>query len=795
MTDFESEHHWPGTVAASGTEDNFSMEKLLLVLKKHWIWIPVSLILSAFAAHFYLKYSKPLYSAGSLIKLEIQKEASNVGFSAVQTIQSENLEGEIELIRSQRVANELTGFLDLNVSYFAVGKILTSEIYKKSPFKVLVYSAPEHTLYDRNFNLEFISEYQFVLSQDENKKDGKTYKIGEEIRIGDFRFSLQWSKVKEYDIVGKNYIFRINSKAALVNYLLSNLNVTASSTEARTLTISFNDYNREKALDIVNAYDTIYLKQSIEKKQKSHEQTLEFIRTQIEETANKLESYENELEQFVKKTGSLSPSSEFTEITKQVAELEKNRIALSKGFKKYDEILGFVKSETSKDNIVPLVFGLDNALVAEGLNSLNELYKQREMLKISNKETTMPFRKIELEISIVKSQLLNAISESKKYLTEQQSEITQTIGKLSAQFSGLPDKETELNRLKRFNSLYEKYYLNLIEKQIEYQISKAGTVPEFTILSEAYASPVPVSPDKQKIWTMFLALGFLPVLIFILVRYLMMNVIYSQQQIESKLLAPILGAVPTNRTKLTASTLVVDKNPKSSVSEAMRTIRTNSDFMLPKKSKFIIGVTSTISGEGKTFFAINYAGILALTGKRVVILDLDMRKPKIHVGFNVSNAVGMSSILSGLASWQDCVKHSTLNNLDLIPAGPIPPNPNELLLKKEFDDLIDALFLEYDVIMADNPPIGLVTDASNVFKRCDLSIYVVRSGYSRENVINNINALYKSKNYTNLSVIINDVNKKNTYGSKYGYGYGYGYGYYEDDGEHKKWYQKLFKRH
>jgi capsular exopolysaccharide synthesis family protein len=248
---------------------------------------------------------------------------------------------------------------------------------------------------------------------------------------------------------------------------------------------------------------------------------------------------------------------------------------------------------------------------------------------------------------------------------------------------------------------------------------------------------------------------------------------------------------------MSASTLVVDKNPKSSISEALRSIRTNSDFMLPKKSKQIIGVTSTISGEGKTFFAINYAAILALTGKKVVILDLDMRKPKIHVGFNVDNSIGMSSILSGMTTWKEAVQHSTLHNLDLIPAGPIPPNPNELLLKKEFDDLIDQLFLEYDIIMADNPPIGLVTDANNVFKKCDLSIYVVRSGYSKENVISNINNLYKSKNYTNLSVIINDVNRSNIYGGKYGYGYGYGYGYYEDDGgelKTKSRIKKFFKK-
>ena len=787
MIDFESEHIRQDQKVIV-QQETFSMEKLLLILKKYWYWLPISIIISLIGGHYYLKYTKPLYVAGSLIRLEIQKEASNIGMTTVQTMQSDNnLLSEIELIKSRLVAEELINTLDLNVSYYAVGNILTTEIYNKSPFKVEIYSDPAHTLYDREYVVSFINKYQFKLfEKDGDESKAKTYAIGDIIQLGKFKFALQWSSVKEHDIDKKEYIFKINSRGNLISYLLGQLMVEASSTEARTLTIAFTDNNADKARDIVNAYDTVYLKQSIEKKQKSQEQTLKFIETQIESTAGKLEEYENNIENFVKRTGSISPNSEYEQVAKQLEELQKNKEDIGKSVKKFDELLAFIQSNSSKANIVPLVFGIDNIQIADGVNELNNLYKSREMLKISNKESTVPFKKIELEISIIKSQLLNYITETKKYVAEQNSEINSKMSMLTNQFSGLPNKETELNRLKRFNSLYEKYYLSLIEKQIEYQISKAGTVPEFTILSQAYVSPKPISPNTQRIWLMFLLAGVVPVLLFIFLKYMFMNVIYSQQQIESKLMAPILGSIPSYKKKMSASTLVVDKNPKSSISEALRSIRTNSDFMLPKKSKQIIGVTSTISGEGKTFFAINYAAILALTGKKVVILDLDMRKPKIHVGFNVDNSIGMSSILSGMTTWKDAVQHSTLHNLDLIPAGPIPPNPNELLLKKEFDDLIDSLFLEYDIIMADNPPIGLVTDANNVFKKCDLSIYVVRSGYSKENVISNINNLYKSKNYTNLSVIINDVNRSNIYGGKYGYGYGYGYGYYEDDGgEHK----------
>jgi tyrosine-protein kinase Etk/Wzc len=766
----------------------FDIQKLILILKKKWYWIPISILLSIIGSYYYLKYTKPVYKASSLIKLEIQKEASNIGLNSLSSAQNDNLSGEIELIRSPLVAQDVLSIIDLSTSYYAIGNIQTTEIFRNSPFKVQILSDPLYTPYDRNFAVSFSDKLQYQISEMDNK-DGEiqTHRIGDIVTMGQFKFAILYDKGVTSIEDQKNYYFRLNSKNSLISSIISNLSVIASNDEARTIQISFTDYNKEKARVIVNAFDTVYLKHSLEKKQKSQEQTLLYIQSQIEETANKLDKYENDIENFVKSSGTSAPEAEFALIASELDELEKSKFEISQSAQSTDGILEFIQKNESKDNIVPLVYGVENKEIANGINELNNLFKQRELLKISNKEVTLPYRKIELEISIIKSQILNFVKESKNNIAEKTALISKKIAELKGQYSTLPSKKTEFDRLKRFNSLYEKFYLSLVEKQIEYQISKAGTVPEFIILSEASVSDIPISPNRTKIWSLFIIIGILPIVIYIIAKYLLMNVIYSQKQIENKLIAPILGSIPTYQKKMPASTLVVDGNPKSSISESLRAIRTNSDFMLPKKSKQIFGVTSTISGEGKTFFAINFAAILALTGKRVVVLDLDMRKPKIHVGFNVENKEGVSSILSGISDWRNTVHKSSLKNLDFITSGPIPPNPNELLLKKEFDDLLDNLHQDYDIIMADNPPIGLVTDANNVFKKCDLSIYVVRSGFSKEIVISNINNLYRSKNYTNLSVVINDVNKSNTYGNKYGnnYGYGYGYGYYEDDHDKK----------
>jgi capsular exopolysaccharide synthesis family protein len=784
-------------VLNQGSSDSgFNIEKLFLLLKRVWYWIPISVILFLGVAYYYLKYTKPVYQAQSLIKLEIQKEASELGLPSFTSKQNEDLLGEVELIRSPLVANDVLSLLDLNVSYFAIGELITTEIYKSSPFEIVLFSDPNTVLYDQLFYITFTSPYEFKLANRE--KDiaySKTYRIGETIQFQGFKFAIKTVENKGMMLDQMTYCFKINSKGSLSNFLLSNVGVEIANSDARTIVISFKDNNRKKAIDIVDAYNQAYLKQSTQKEQKSQEQTLAYIDNQISETSNKLEEYEKGIENFMKLHGTTSPLSEYAEISTGVNELQKIKEEVDKTSSSIDKIQAFIQRDESKDNVIPMIIGIENNQIAQSLDELNGLYKQRELLKFSNKEVSMAYRKIELEISLLKSRLLSYVQETKKFINEQKAEINSKIGEFKNQYSSLPNKETELNRLKRFNALYEKFYLSLIEKQIEYQISKAGTVPEFTILSNAYADENPISPNKQKIYLGFIIISFLPTVLFILYQYLFNNVIFSRKNLEKKLLAPILGIVPSYNDKMPASTIVVDKNPKSAISESLRSIRTNSEFMLTKKQHQIYGVTSTVSGEGKTFFAINYAAILAMSGKKVIVLDLDMRKPKIHIGFNVPNNLGISSVLSGSEDYKETIKQSTVKNLDFITAGPIPPNPNELLLKKEFDILVDSLFEDYDVIMADNPPIGLVSDANVVFRRCDLSIYVVRAGYTKESVVDGINQLYQKRIYDNFSVVMNDVNNSNTYG-QYGYGNSYGYGYYQDDKVSSKtvFWKKWFKK-
>ena len=244
---------------------------------------------------------------------------------------------------------------------------------------------------------------------------------------------------------------------------------------------------------------------------------------------------------------------------------------------------------------------------------------------------------------------------------------------------------------------------------------------------------------------------------------------------------------------------MVDKSPKSLVAEAFRSVRTNLQFISNEPGSKIIALTSTISGEGKTFVAINLAGIIAFSGKRVVIIDLDMRKPKIHIGFSVENSIGMSTLLIGKNCVEEAIQRSNLENLDIITAGPVPPNPSELIISKRMDEILEHLRTIYDVIIIDNPPVGLVSDGIAMIQKADYPIYIFRADYSKRNFIQNVDRLFNEANIKRLSVLLNgvDIDRKN-YGYNYGYGYGYGYGtsygYYDDEKEKLLRKKSFFKK-
>jgi capsular exopolysaccharide synthesis family protein len=441
-----------------------------------------------------------------------------------------------------------------------------------------------------------------------------------------------------------------------------------------------------------------------------------------------------------------------------------------------------VVDDKSIGKYIPILASIVEVEVTRLVSALNSLAdNQTSMEKRIKKETTSAGYLATKRYKDSKENVIILIDANLKDLDQQLNNINLEISKIEQIYSSLPGQETEVNRIRRYLALNEEFYLLLKKKEAEFGIAKAGTVPDFQILMPANVPNIPISPQKGTVYTLWIIIGIIAGFVLVLVRYVLQDTVSTVRELEKNTVAPLLGVVPVyTKEKLRVAKMVVDKNPKSSLSEALRAVRTNIEFVSSQEGtgkKRIISVTSTVAGEGKTFVAINLSGILAMSSQKVVLLDLDMRKPKLHLAFDVANDKGMSTVLSDKCTWQEAVLHTPQQDIDVLPAGPPPPNPAELLMRPSFDQLLRDLHEVYDVIVIDSPPVGLVTDGIIIMQKADLPIYVVRSEYSKRVYLKNINKLVKANGFKSLGVIMNGLDKLKTYG----YGYGYGYDYYTDD--------------
>jgi capsular exopolysaccharide synthesis family protein len=349
-------------------------------------------------------------------------------------------------------------------------------------------------------------------------------------------------------------------------------------------------------------------------------------------------------------------------------------------------------------------------------------------------------------------------------------------------------------------SVNEKYYNELVQKRAEYSITKAGLVSENVVLEKSRVPQSPVSPQSRTIYVSCILGALVLGIGLIITKYLLYNTIVGISDIKKYTDVPGLGLIPKYNKNIPVSQIIVDREPRSLIAEALRAIRTNLQFINNDPGPKVIAVTSTISGEGKTFFALNLAGVIAFSSKRVVIIDLDLRKPKIHTGFGTHNKRGMSSILAGKESIEDCIQKSVLPNLDFITAGVVPPNPAELIIGPKMEETLRKLKEMYDYVIVDNPPIGVVTDGMKSIQMADYPIYVFKSGYSKRYFIENLERLVHESQITNISYVLNNVDLGFAgYGglsytrSKHGYGYGYGFGYYDEESTRKTKYPLITK--
>ena len=766
----------------------FDPDKFSSVLKILIPWILVLFFAAITIAFLAIRYTKPLYESKSILKLDIKSEASVFGLNEIGEEQSyNNLLSEIELLKSKLFYNKIIDAVNLKVNVFTIGNILDDERYKNAPFDV-DYKIEDPNVYDLRFRVEILNANEFNLSYTlYNKNYNNNHKFEEIIHSNAFEFTIL--KTEHFDPNAKDseFFFRINSRNSLLDYIEKNFSVQPLKLNTNTIEISFKDYNKQKARDMANAIDTIYLTYSKEEKTKANAQKIKFLNEQLETTEKRLSDFEDYFEDFIIDNKSTDLQNNIKSTISLMNSIDSQRYLLQIKLSRLEEL----KNKLDSGNQINLGINDLNILpneVIEQISELNELLEQSESILLSYNRNTQAYRIRTSEIKHVYQRIFDFINEYIADIKIQLKNQTFQKARLERNFVELPSKNTEYSKSQRYYSLYEEFYLSLMQKKAEFQLALAGIVTDFKILSPATIPNDPLKPQRSLIYGISIVAWIVVTFFMVGIGYLSFNKITSIHEVERLTDIPVLGSIPKyTQGKMPVAKLVVGKQSKSAIGEAFRTLRTNMQFIIPKGSGITISISSTVSGEGKSFIGVNLAAIFALSGKKVLLMDVDMRKPKLNKVFNpASDELGVSTILIGKNKVNDCIIQTGIENFDVLLAGHIPPNPSELIMSSEMDSLLHKLKKSYDYIIIDTPPIGIVTDGILIMKKTNIQTYIVRSEYSKSQFIDYLEKTNSIHHFNYLYIILNSV--KSTSGVNYGYGYGSGYYRERKD----NFFQKLF---
>lgn len=756
--------------------EKLDFDKLFMLIRKN-LWIIVTLFVATnLTAYLTLRWTKDVYESSSELKLDVKQDATALGIAQIVEDQNRNLvAGEIEQMRSKLFFSRVLDSLDLWVSYYSEGNVLEFELYRTSPFRI-TYALTDERSMNRPIYFDFLDNNRYSIRPGD---DGETTEavLGTPVAVpgGTVTATLAPNATPDFR---NHFFFIINSRDKLLDFLTRNLKIEPINYEANTIRVSLKDFNPLKVRTIVNKIDSVYLLYSNEQKNQANKQKIEWLNRELAQVEIKMQNFENYFEDFTLKNKSSNVDSDLRKTIFLINAIDSQRFELSKRISELDAL-----SDDLAAGRIVAASPVFPEVLNKSIDGYQKLLQEQKRLTLSYKDNTFAYQQKEHELSAARNSTLNQIQDLRKRWLTSLTELNDKKDKLEKQFATMPQKGTQYTKNQRFYKLYEEFYLSMMQAKAEFEIAQAGSTPDFKILSSATIAEQPVAPNRPLIYGIGFVAGIVLNFFFIGFVYLINNKVTGVHEIESSTRAPILGVIPEMRNKSTSPFYIVD-HPRSVVSEAIRTLRTNLDFFASDHSKKVIVISSTVSGEGKSFLAMNLGGILALSRKKVILLDLDMRKAKTHAYTNSDPHKGVSSILIHRNKPEECIIHTAVEGFDFIPSGIHPPNPSELLLNGEFEGLLGKLKETYDYVVIDTPPVGLVTDGIMAMKRADLSIYVVRANYSKREFLKNIDRITTINKLSNISVVLNALPSS---------GKTYGYGYYQEDGLRKTWKKKLFR--
>ncbi|WP_281310496.1 GumC family protein [Flavobacterium flavigenum] len=768
----------------------------------HWKWFILSVFLCLVLAFLYLRYTTTNYVASTSILVKDEKKGGMLSeLSAFADLGmggslKSNVDNEIEILKSRTLVESTIKDLNLNVALFVEGNVVDRDIYGETPINVYFINKTElfdeakvilklHLISNNTFSLE-----NTIVDEPNEVKDvllssKKQFKFGEKIptRIG----MLIIVKTAFYK---KNNIGRDKSIRIIISPLdnvtesfRERLKVESISKTSSVVNISITDPVQKKAEDFLNNMIKIYNKDAAEDKNFISENTSKFIAERLALITQELDGVEQDVESFKKSNQLTDIESEAKLFIEGSNEYDKKGVETEIQLNVVSSLLDFIKKSTNAD-LLPTNIISDNGEAGGLITSYNQLVLDRNRILKSATTENPSVVKLDAQISSLKANVATSLKRMQSNLQIQNRDLKSQERILNSKIGKIPVQERQFRVIARQQKVKEELYLYLLQKREETAISLAATEPNARVIDAAKANKIPVSPKKKVIYLAGLLIGLLIPFGIIYGHDLLDTKIKSRLDLEGKTQIPFIGDIPTSED---ANELIKTESRTSSA-EAIRIVRTNLEFMLtnvPDGLAKTIFVTSTFPAEGKTLVSVNLAATFALSGRKVLLIGMDIRNPKFMDYFAMPN-FGLTNYLSSNDTDINkyIIKHNDYQNFYILPSGVIPPNPAELLMSKNVDTLFETLKKEYDYIIVDTAPVSLVADTLLVAKNADTFVYVMRANVLEKRMLSIANTFYREKKLPNMCIVLNDTD------STKGYGYGYGYGVKI---EKKSWFRKIKK--
>ena len=798
--------------AQESKEENIDVKELLFKYLIHWPWFVGAVVACLIGAWVYLHVSTPVYNISATVLIKDDKKGGSAGMlSGLESLgldgmisSSQNIDNEIEVLRSKTIVKEVVEDLGLYISYTDEDEFPSRNMYKTSPVQVSL-TPQEADLLEEPMIVKMALQPQGSMDVTVKIDDDEYQKHFEKLPAvfptdkGTLAFFLTPDSVLSSkrtseettasEKTTRNITATINKPLAVAKWCCKNMTIEPTSKTTSVAVISLKNSNVQRGKDFINKLLEMYNINTNNDKNEVAQKTAEFINERIGIISKELGSTEKDLESFKRGAGITDLTSDAQIALTGSAEYEKKRVENQTQINLLQDLQKYMQNEGYE--VLPSNIGLQDLNLAAAINRYNEVLVERKRLLRTSTENNPTIINLDTSISAMKENVQVSLDRVLRGLFITKADLDREASRYSRRISEAPGQEREFVSIARQQEIKAGLYLMLLQKREENAITLAATANNAKIIDDAIADDDPVSPKRKVIYLIALVLGVgIPVGVIYLLELTKFK-IEGRSDVEKLTNVPIVGDIPLTDEKQGA--IAVFENQNNLMSETFRNIRTNLQFMLENDKKVIL-VTSTVSGEGKSFISANLAISLSLLGKKVIIVGLDIRKPGLNKVFNIPRKeVGITQYLANPEkNLMDLVQPSDVSkNLYILPGGTVPPNPTELLARDGLDKAIETLKKNFDYVILDTAPVGMVTDTLLIGRVADLSVYVCRADYTHKNEYTLINELAENNKLPKLCTVINGLDlKRRKYGYYYGYGkygkyygygkrYGYGYGYGE----------------